>query len=76
MTVYFITLHPGAIVWARRKGLKIARLVNHLDPSEIRPGDTVIGTLPLFPSWELADDEIEKHGARTEKFFGAKSGDQ
>lgn len=44
--VLFVTRHKGAVEWARRQGLE-AEIVSHLDPSEIRPGDIVIGTLPI-----------------------------
>jgi CRISPR-associated protein Csx16 len=47
MTTLLITRHPGAIEWATRRGLPIHRQVHHLDPETIRPGDVVIGTLPL-----------------------------
>ena len=47
MTTWFVTRHPGAIEWATRRGLPIHRQVHHLDPETIRPGDVVIGTLPL-----------------------------
>lgn len=47
MTTLLITRHPGAIEWAGRRGLPIDRQVLHLDPETIRPGDVVIGTLPL-----------------------------
>lgn len=47
MTTLFITRHPGAIEWAARQGFPIDRQLDHLDPADIRPGDTVIGTLPI-----------------------------
>ncbi len=47
MTTYFVTRHPGALAWANRQGLMIDRVVTHLDPAQIRPGDQVIGTLPI-----------------------------
>ncbi len=47
MSTYFITRHPGAIEWAARQGLKVDRNLAHLDPADIRPGDVVIGTLPV-----------------------------
>jgi CRISPR-associated protein Csx16 len=47
MTTFFITRHPGAIEWAARQGLKVDRNLAHLDPADIRPGDVVIGTLPV-----------------------------
>jgi CRISPR-associated protein Csx16 len=47
MTTYLITRHPGAVEWAARQGFHIDRQLDHLDPAAIRPGDTVIGTLPV-----------------------------
>ena len=47
MAIYFVTRHPGAIEWAAGQGLRIDRLLAHLDPSIIVPGDTVIGILPV-----------------------------
>lgn len=46
MTTYFVTRHKGAIEWARMQGIEAER-ISHLDPSRIKPGDTVIGTLPV-----------------------------
>jgi CRISPR-associated protein Csx16 len=47
MTTYFITRHSGARQWAEQKGFPIDRMVDHLDPKEICPGDLVLGTLPV-----------------------------
>jgi CRISPR-associated protein Csx16 len=47
MTTWFVTRHPGAIAWAARQGIAVDRQVAHLDPADIQPGDTVIGTLPV-----------------------------
>jgi CRISPR-associated protein Csx16 len=47
MTTWFISRHPGAIVWAAQQGLPVDRYVNHLDPDQVQKGDTVIGTLPV-----------------------------
>ena len=45
MTTYLITCHPGAIEWAERQGVRVDKLIAHLDPGLIQPGDAVIGTL-------------------------------
>jgi CRISPR-associated protein Csx16 len=47
MTTFFISRHPGAVVWALRQGLAIDRVLPHLDPALVRAGDAVLGTLPL-----------------------------
>jgi len=47
MTTFFISRHPGAVVWAMRQGLHIDRVLPHLDSDLIQAGDTVVGTLPL-----------------------------
>lgn len=44
---WFVSRHPGAIDWARRQKLAVARWVAHLDPAAVQAGDTVIGTLPV-----------------------------
>lgn len=47
MTTWFVSRHPGAIDWAKKRKLHVDRWVTHLDPAWIRPGDIVIGTLPM-----------------------------
>ena len=47
MAIWFITRHAGAVEWAHRHGLSIDRHIVHLDPADVRPGDLVIGTLPV-----------------------------
>ena len=46
MAAYFVTRHPGARDWAARRGIAAER-VDHLDIARIRPGDSVMGTLPV-----------------------------
>jgi CRISPR-associated protein Csx16 len=46
VTTFFVSRHPGAIEWANRRGL-IAQRVCHLATDDIKPGDVVLGTLPL-----------------------------
>ncbi len=47
MTVWFVSRHPGAQVWAQAQALYFDRLCPHLDPSDVRSGDVVIGSLPV-----------------------------
>lgn len=45
--IYLVTRHPGALDWLREQGYGDAQHISHLEPLEIEPGDTVIGTLPV-----------------------------
>jgi CRISPR-associated protein Csx16 len=50
MTTWFVSRHPGAVVWAEQQGLCVDRHASHLSVTHIRQitqGDTVIGTLPI-----------------------------
>jgi CRISPR-associated protein Csx16 len=47
MSTIFVSRHPGAVEWARRRGLHVDAWVTHLDPAKIGAGDTAIGSLPL-----------------------------
>lgn len=58
MTAYLVTGHAGALEWAARQGIE-ATHVPHLDPTAIRAGDVVIGTLPVH-----LIAEINARGAR------------
>ena len=46
VAVYFVSRHRGATEWAKRQGLA-AQMVPHLNAAQVRPGDIVIGTLPI-----------------------------
>lgn len=46
-TTYFVTRHAGAIQWAEQQNLKNVVQVKHFDASIIKPGDQVVGTLPI-----------------------------
>jgi CRISPR-associated protein Csx16 len=45
MRLLLVTRHPGAVAWARARGLAFAH-VPHLEPGDLRSGDTVLGSLP------------------------------
>jgi CRISPR-associated protein Csx16 len=47
MAVVFVSRHPGAAAWAARCRLPVERLIEHLDPADIQPGDVVLGSLPV-----------------------------
>jgi CRISPR-associated protein Csx16 len=47
MTTYFVSRHPAAIDWAVEEGIHVDAFVAHLDPDDIRDGDTLIGSLPV-----------------------------
>lgn len=47
MAVYFISRHIGAIDWAKQQGLEVDQWVEHLSLQDIRPGDIVVGSLPI-----------------------------
>ena len=47
MTVYLVTRHAGACDWARQEGIDFDQAIDHLNPTIVHPGDTVIGALPV-----------------------------
>jgi CRISPR-associated protein Csx16 len=47
MTIWFVSRHPGAVEWARRRGIRYDNHVPHLDPISVDTGDKVIGSLPV-----------------------------
>jgi CRISPR-associated protein Csx16 len=59
MTTYFVTRHPGAEEWAARRGIPVDRILQHLLPGAVAPGDVVIGTLPVH-----VVAEVQARGAR------------
>jgi len=58
MTTYFVTRHKGALEWAWSQGIEAEPIV-HLDPETIKPGDKVLGTLPVSVAAEVC-----RRGAR------------
>ena len=59
MTCWFVSRHQGAVDWARIRKLPVDRFVSHLNVNDVRPGDSVMGTLPV----ELAA-EVCRRGAK------------
>ena len=57
MTTYFVTRHPGAVDWARRRGVTVDRHITHLDTQVVTKDDTVIGTLPVNLAAEVCARE-------------------
>lgn len=52
MTAYFVSRHRGSQEWAARRGIR-AEVIVHLDPAIVRPGDVIIGTLPVHLAAEV-----------------------
>ena len=59
MTVIAVTRHAGAREWLARQGIRVDHFTDHLKVDQIRPGDTVIGTLPVHLAAEVC-----RRGAR------------
>lgn len=57
--IYLVSRHQGAVAWSQQQGIVVDVIVSHIDISVIKPGDTVIGTLPI----NLAA-EIQRLGGR------------
>jgi len=53
MSVIAVTRHAGAREWLARQGIRVDHLTSHLEVDRIRPGDTVIGTLPVHLAAEV-----------------------
>lgn len=45
--VWVITRHVGALVWLHSVGVRPDRIESDLDLSRVRPGDSVVGVVPL-----------------------------
>ena len=52
---YFISRHAGAHEWAERQGF-VAEVVSHFDTSVVKPGDVVLGTLPVHLAAEVCQN--------------------
>lgn len=53
MTTYFVSRHAAAVAWAAGEGFHVDRLVAHIDPDVVQPGDVVIGSLPVNLAGEV-----------------------
>ena len=53
MATWFVSRHAGAVEWLGRRGLRVDRLVPHLDVADIHPGDRVVGALPAHLAAEV-----------------------
>jgi len=42
-----VTRHPGARKWVMQRVVPLDAIRDHLDPARVRPGDRIIGTLPI-----------------------------
>jgi CRISPR-associated protein Csx16 len=47
VTTWFVSRHSGAVEWIGRKGSSVDKYVTHLASAHVRPGDTVVGSLPV-----------------------------
>lgn len=47
MAVFFITRHQGTLDWLNRQEFPVDVTLSHLDLSVIKPGDVVVGLLPV-----------------------------
>lgn len=47
MSNWFISRHEGAIEWIKSQAIVIDHFAAHLSLDQIKPGDNVIGNLPI-----------------------------
>ncbi len=59
MTCWFVSRHAGALGWIQSKGIRVDRMIEHLDPTLVKEGDLVLGTLPFETAAEVC-----RRGAR------------
>ncbi len=50
---WFVSRHPGALAWLAEQGVTVDCVVAHLEVERIRPGDWVLGTLPVSLAAEV-----------------------
>lgn len=58
-STYLVSRHAGTREFLARRGYVISEAIEHLDPRRVRPGDLVIGNLPLHVA-----AEVNKRGGR------------
>jgi len=51
---YIVSRHKGAVEWLQRKGFQ-GEVIQHLNPSQLKSGDTVVGVLPITLIKQLID---------------------
>lgn len=47
MKTWFVSRHPGALHWMQRNHIMFDVHVTHLDITQVRTGDKVMGSLPI-----------------------------
>lgn len=47
MAKWLVTRHQQAAAWLLAQGMVVDKVVTHLEPADLAPGDDVIGILPL-----------------------------
>ena len=52
---WFVSRHDGAKNWAEDEGIRVDRIVEHLEMKLVKPGDIVIGSLPVNMVADLND---------------------
>lgn len=52
-TIFFVSRHPGARAWAASRRLPADEIIEHLPVERVRPGDIVIGSLPVSLAGEV-----------------------
>ncbi len=55
MTDWFVSRHPGAVDWARSRGITADRWVDHLNTTEVAQGDCVMGTLSMEAAAQVCE---------------------
>lgn len=59
MTTWFVSRHPGAIEWIQKQRVHVDQFIEHIELSQLNPGDRVIGILPVNFIAQLCEMNIE-----------------